>query len=63
MARERGADMRVARVALAMAGLGIGAQAPSAPRGASEIPESQYVAEIRRGYNGRVVVGHDLDVY
>jgi ribonuclease BN (tRNA processing enzyme) len=32
-------------------------------RGASEIPESQYVTEIRRGYNGTVVVGHDLDVY
>jgi ribonuclease Z len=32
-------------------------------RGANEIPESQYVTEIRRGYDGRVVVGHDLDVY
>jgi ribonuclease Z len=32
-------------------------------RGANEITESQYVTEIRRGYDGRVVVGHDLDVY
>jgi ribonuclease BN (tRNA processing enzyme) len=32
-------------------------------RGANEIPESQYVTEIRRGYDGKVVVGHDLDVY
>ena len=28
-----------------------------------EIPEEQYVAEVRRGFSGRVVVGHDLDVY
>jgi ribonuclease BN (tRNA processing enzyme) len=28
-----------------------------------EIPEEQYIAEVRRGWNGRVVVGHDLDVY
>jgi ribonuclease BN (tRNA processing enzyme) len=32
-------------------------------RGADEIPESQYLAEIGRGFAGRVVVGHDLDVY
>jgi ribonuclease BN (tRNA processing enzyme) len=32
-------------------------------RGASEISEAQYLTEIRRGYDGRVVVGHDLDVY
>jgi ribonuclease Z len=32
-------------------------------RGANEIPEAQYVNEIRRGFDGRVVVGHDLDVY
>ena len=28
-----------------------------------EIPEEQYIAEVRKGWNGRVVVGHDLDVY
>jgi ribonuclease BN (tRNA processing enzyme) len=28
-----------------------------------EIPEAQYIAEVQRGFNGRVVVGHDLDVY
>ena len=28
-----------------------------------EIPEEQYVAEVHRGYRGKVVVGHDLDVY
>lgn len=28
-----------------------------------EIPDEQYVTEIRRGYDGKVVVGHDLDVY
>jgi ribonuclease BN (tRNA processing enzyme) len=32
-------------------------------RGANEIPEAQYVNEIRRGFDGRVVIGHDLDVY
>jgi ribonuclease BN (tRNA processing enzyme) len=33
------------------------------PRG-REIPESQYVSEVRAGgFTGRVVVGHDLDVY
>jgi len=32
------------------------------PRG-REIPEEQYLAEVRRVYSGRVVVGHDLDVY
>ncbi len=32
--------------------------------GAREIPEQQYIAEVhQRGYSGRVVVGHDLDVY
>ena len=28
-----------------------------------EIPEDQYVAEVRRAFSGRIVVGHDLDVY
>ena len=28
-----------------------------------EIPETQYIAEVQRGFKGRVVVGHDLDVY
>jgi ribonuclease BN (tRNA processing enzyme) len=28
-----------------------------------EIPEERYIAEVRRGFGGRVVVGHDLDVY
>jgi len=32
------------------------------PRG-REIPEEQYLSEIRRIYSGKVVVGHDLDVY
>jgi ribonuclease BN (tRNA processing enzyme) len=32
------------------------------PRG-REISDDQYLAEIRRGYSGKVVVGHDLDVY
>ena len=32
------------------------------PRG-REISDQQYVAEIRRTYKGRVVVGQDLDVY
>ena len=32
------------------------------PRG-QEISEEQYLAEVRRAYSGRVVVGHDLDVY
>jgi ribonuclease BN (tRNA processing enzyme) len=32
------------------------------PRG-REIPEEQYLSEIRRTYSGKVVVGHDLDVY
>jgi ribonuclease BN (tRNA processing enzyme) len=33
------------------------------PRG-REIPESQYVDEVRAGgFKGRIVVGHDLDVY
>jgi ribonuclease BN (tRNA processing enzyme) len=32
------------------------------PRG-REIPEEQYLTEIRRTYGGKVVVGHDLDVY
>jgi ribonuclease Z len=32
--------------------------------GAREISEQQYIAEVRqRGYSGKVVVGHDLDVY
>jgi ribonuclease Z len=31
--------------------------------GPREIPEAQYVAEVRNGWSGRVVVGHDLDVY
>jgi ribonuclease BN (tRNA processing enzyme) len=31
--------------------------------GAREISEEQYIAEVRRGYSGKVVVGHDLDVY
>jgi ribonuclease BN (tRNA processing enzyme) len=31
--------------------------------GDREISEAQYIAEIRKGWNGRVVVGHDLDVY
>ncbi len=31
--------------------------------GASQISEAQYVAEVGRGYAGKVVVGHDLDVY
>jgi len=32
------------------------------PRG-REIPEEQYLSEIRRTYSGKVVVGHDLEVY
>jgi ribonuclease BN (tRNA processing enzyme) len=32
------------------------------PRG-SEISDGEYLAEIRRTYSGRVVIGHDLDVY
>jgi ribonuclease BN (tRNA processing enzyme) len=32
------------------------------PRG-REIPDEQYLAEIRRTYSGKVVVGQDLDVY
>lgn len=28
-----------------------------------EIPEEQYITEVHRGYGGKVVVGHDLDVY
>lgn len=32
------------------------------PRG-REIPEEQYIAEVHGGYSGKVVVGHDLDVY
>ena len=32
------------------------------PKG-REISEEQYLAEIRRTYGGKVVVGHDLDVY
>lgn len=32
------------------------------PRG-REIPEEQYLAEIRRSYSGKVVVGRDLDIY
>jgi ribonuclease BN (tRNA processing enzyme) len=32
------------------------------PRG-REIPEAQYVDEIRAHFGGRVVVGHDLDIY
>jgi len=31
--------------------------------GDREIPEAQYIAEVHKGWNGRVVVGHDLDVY
>lgn len=31
--------------------------------GAREISEAQYIAEVRKVWNGRVVVGHDLDVY
>lgn len=32
--------------------------------GAREISEQQYIAEVKqRGFGGRVVVGHDLDVY
>ena len=31
--------------------------------GPREIPEAQYVAEVRTSWSGRVVVGHDLDVY
>ena len=29
----------------------------------NEISDEQYLAEVRRRYEGRVVVGHDLDVY
>jgi ribonuclease BN (tRNA processing enzyme) len=29
----------------------------------NEISDEQYLAEVRRSYKGRVVVGHDLDVY
>jgi len=29
----------------------------------NEISDEQYLAEVRRSYEGRVVVGHDLDVY
>jgi ribonuclease BN (tRNA processing enzyme) len=29
----------------------------------NEISDEQYLAEVRRGYNGRVVVGQDLDIY
>jgi hypothetical protein len=36
------------------AGLGLGDR---------EISEAQYIAEVHKGWNGRVVVGHDLDVY
>jgi len=32
------------------------------PRG-REISDEQYLSEIRRSYNGKVVVGNDLDVY
>ena len=28
-----------------------------------EISEEQYIAEVHRAYSGKVVVGHDLDVY
>jgi hypothetical protein len=28
-----------------------------------EISDEQYLAEIRRTYHGRVVIGQDLDVY
>ena len=31
--------------------------------GDREISEAQYIAEVHKGWNGRVVVGHDLDVY
>jgi ribonuclease BN (tRNA processing enzyme) len=31
--------------------------------GNREISEDQYIAEVHRGWSGRVVVGHDLDVY
>ena len=31
--------------------------------GDREISEERYIAEVRRGYGGKVVVGHDLDVY
>jgi hypothetical protein len=27
------------------------------------IPEEEYLDEIARFYGGRVVIGHDLDVY
>jgi hypothetical protein len=32
------------------------------PRG-REISDEQYVADVRRTYKGRVVVGNDLDIY
>ena len=32
------------------------------PRG-REISDEQYLAEIRRSYKGKVVVGNDLDIY
>jgi len=31
--------------------------------GDREISEAQYIAEVHKGWSGRVVVGHDLDVY
>jgi ribonuclease Z len=31
--------------------------------GDREISETQYIAEVHKGWAGRVVVGHDLDVY
>ena len=31
--------------------------------GDREISEAQYIAEMHKGWSGRVVVGHDLDVY
>lgn len=31
--------------------------------GERAISEEQYIAEVHRGWSGRVVVGHDLDVY
>ena len=32
-------------------------------RAGGEISDDQYLAEIRRGYDGPVMIAHDLDVY